>query len=118
MSTIIEKKDYVEVAKHMMELIQVDNGYHHVEGISFPKKWVNLIAKECEIFFSDNDELLNDEDIENICLGGDDISDQYLKIKGFDRLDKALNDYFDNGMGTGMVEIKPRILSTYRKIKK
>jgi len=114
----LKKKDYIEVAKQIMELIQYDNGYGHVEGISFPKKWVNLIAKECEVFFSNNEELLTDEDLENICMGGDDVSGQYISIKGFDRLDKILNDYFDNGMGAGTVEIKPRILSTYKKIKK
>ena len=58
--------DYKVVAKAMMQKIQLDNGYGHVEGISYPSYWVNKIAKACMTFFELNPDKFTDEDIENI----------------------------------------------------
>jgi len=113
----LNKSDFYIVARHMMELIQYDNGYGHVCGISFPVKWVNKIAKKCKVFFDANPDKFNDEFINNFCVGGDEEREGFDFLTGFKELDKLLDDYFDNGMGVGLVEIKPRIKHTYKPIK-
>jgi len=114
----LEKIDYNVVAKHIMELIQLDNGYGHVEGISFPAKWVNKISAKCEIFFENNPDKFNDEFIDEYGVGGDEGEKEiFMGLVGFKELDELLDKYFDDGMGTGKVEIKPRIMHTYRPIK-
>ena len=111
------KSDYVEVAKQIMELIQLDNGYGHFEGISYPKKWIKKISKAASVFFEKNPELLNDDVIDIICTGGEEDNEKFIDMVGYNELNKILNDYFDNGMDTGIVEIKPRIEHTYKRIK-
>ena len=110
--------DYKVVAKAMMQKIQLDNGYGHVEGISYPSYWVNKIAKACMTFFELNPDKFTDEDIENISIGGDeDSSDVYGYLEGWDSLDRVLYGYFDRGMSLGVVEEKPRLMYNYKRNK-
>ena len=114
----MDKKDYEIIAKKIMLDIQLDNGYGHFVGISYPRKWINKIANASEIFFENNPDKFTDEDLENICIGGyDENQDIYGKLKGWDNLNKILNEYFDDGMSIGIVEEKPRLMHTYRKNK-
>ncbi len=114
----MDKKDYEIIAKKIMLDIQLDNGYGHFEGISYPRKWINKIANASEIFFENNPDKFNDEDVENICNGcNDENQEKYSKLKGYYELDKILNEYFEDGMSTGIVEEKPRLMHTYHKIK-
>ena len=110
--------DYKVVAKKIMQNIQLDNGYGHVEGISYPAYWVNKIAKSCMIFFELNPDKFTDEDIENISIGGDeDNSDVYGSLQGWESLDRVLYGYFDRGMSVGVVEEKPRLMYNYKRNK-
>ena len=112
------KEDFKEVAKQLMEMIQCDNGYHHFEGISFPSKWVNKIAKKAEIFFNKYPDMLTDEVLEQIGYGGSDENEDLMVLEGYSELDKVLGEYFDEGMCEGVVEIKPRLMNTYKRTKK
>ncbi|MBF0759512.1 hypothetical protein IR148_00455 [Dysgonomonas mossii] len=115
----LNNKDYKVIARHIMQAIQLDNGYGHVEGISYPDKWVSKLSKSLQIFFEANPDKFTDEDVENISLGGyDENLEIYGDLIGWSELDKVLNDYFDEGMGVGIVEEKPRIMHTYHRVKK
>jgi len=113
----LSDSDYVEVAKGLMELIQLDNGYGHVVGISFPTKWVNSISKSAKIFFEANPDMYTDENLEIIAVGGEDDLDKFENLVGYKKLSDTLNNYFDYGMDTGKTVIKPRIEHTYEPIK-
>lgn len=114
----LTKSDYDEVAKQIMQNMQLDNGYGHFEGISYPKKWIDKISKAAQKFFDANPDKFTDEDIENLSCGCyDENVEYYGGLIGYDKLDKVLNEYFDEGMGTGIVEEKPRLMHTYKKRK-
>lgn len=115
----LDKKDYTVIAKYIMQAIQLDNGYGHFEGISYPSKWVKRITKSVQTFFDANPDKFTDADLENISCGGfDENQETYGSLIGWNELDKILNEYFDDGMGTGIVQEKPRLIHTYKKIKK
>lgn len=114
----MDKKDYEIIVKKIMQNIQLDNGYGHVEGVSYPKQWINKIANASQIFFENNPDKFTEEDIENICNGCDDENQEiYSSLKGWNELNKILNEYFDKGMSVGVVEEKPRLMHTYLKNK-
>lgn len=114
----LTKSDYDEVAKQIMQNMQLDNGYGHFEGVSYPKKWIEKISKAAQSFFDANPDKFTDEDIENLSCGCyDENVDTYGNLVGYNELDKVLNEYFDEGMGTGIVEEKPRLMHTYKKRK-
>lgn len=85
------------IAEQIMENIAYDNGtVDRWHPMTYPSKWLNNIAKKSFIFFNENPQLMNDEDIEEICNGEEtEVQNKYSNLKGWDELNKVLNEYFD-----------------------
>ena len=110
--------NYEVEAKKIMQYIQLDNGYGHFEGVSYPEEWVTKIAHYLKVFFKFNPDKFSDQDIENISRGCDEEDQEiYNDLRGWDNLNKILNEYFNDGMSVGLVEEKPRLIHTYSEYK-
>jgi len=99
--------EWQKIAEKMMLEILLDNDCINREScpkcgddrrlIYNSQQHFKEISNASELFFTKNPELNNDEDIEEICIGGiEDGHRKYEKLEGFDILNKALDNYFES----------------------
>ncbi|MBB6236523.1 hypothetical protein HDC90_001135 [Pedobacter sp. AK013] len=94
----MEKEQSDIIAKQLMKEIMYDNGMvdrWHPE--KYPTKWIDRISAPAGVFFDANPEILNNEDIDQMCCGElNENQTKYGSLVGYKELDEALNDYFNN----------------------
>ena len=90
-------KVHVKIAKSLMEDIAYSNGaVDRWHPMKYPKKHLNEIAIVAGSFFDKYPELLTDDDIMEMCDGEvTEVADKYGKLEGWDKLNIALNNYFN-----------------------
>ena len=97
-----------EIARSLMLEILYDNGYidrWHTEKSQVSEKWLKRIIPIADKFFNDHPELLTNEHIENIGLGGimgdpdEDLDVIYKDYPDISSLRDILNEYYDDCCG-------------------
>lgn len=90
-------KEHIEIAKRLMETIAYCNGaVNRWNPMKYPEKHLSKLTEVAGKFFDENPEMLTDDDILEMCDGEvTEIKNRYGKLDGWNELNIALNEYFN-----------------------
>lgn len=97
-----------EIAKRMMLAIQVNEGLvnKYSEAV-FEEEWVNKIAIVAEPFFKEHSDLIREETIVSLAIGGLDwLKRRYNKVIDWEDLNNTLNEYYLHLIGCKNISVE------------
>lgn len=93
------KEVFRHIARQMMLAIAHDNGaINRIEDFTFKEEHLQKITKAVEYFLKNNPNFdLTYEVIQELCIGEEgEVKEHYGLKVGFDELNEALNNYFED----------------------
>jgi hypothetical protein len=90
---------HIEIANEIMLNIACSNGWvNRWEPVKFNKRWVDKIALKAGIFFDKYPDLLNDDNLMEICDGEvSEVEEKFGLLDGFKELNEIIGKYFERG---------------------
>ena len=90
---------HIEIAKEIMLNIACANGWVNIwEPMNYNEYWVNKLAGLAGKFFDKYPDLLNDDNLMEICDGEvGEVEEKFGALDGFKELNDAVGKYFERG---------------------